>query len=133
MRFRSLTEIEIRRDSIWPSGIFEFEIREAEEKTSHGGNAMIELHIEIQRRDGAKHLIRDWLLDKRPEKLFHACRVCGLLDKYESGVLSEDDFVGCRGKLKLGIQRASAGYPRRNVVIDYVSGEEHEHGEKQDA
>jgi hypothetical protein len=40
-------------------------------------------------------------------------------DKYLAGVLSEDDFVGKRGRLEIGVQR-SKDYPTKNVVTDYL-------------
>lgn len=122
MRFDPSSEEEIIANSIWRSGIYEFEIKDAQEKSSRAGNPMIELSIEIQRRDGAKRMVRDWLLAQRPAKLLHACIACGLEEKYDDGVVSDDDFVGKRGKLKLGIQRETGEWSRKNVVTDYICG-----------
>ena len=55
-----------------------------------------------------------------PSRLRHAAAACGLLDKYLNGILSDDDFVGRRGKLKLTIEKGTKGYPDKNVVADYV-------------
>ncbi len=82
---------------------------------------MIEINVEITRKDGARKFVRDWLLPQRPMKLLRACMACGVENKYRDGVLSDDDLLGKRGRLKLGIERASGEYPRRNVVVDYLS------------
>jgi hypothetical protein len=105
---------------VWPKGEYDFQIVDAEEKLSASkGNPMIELRIEITRRDGSTRRVRDYLLAQRPGKLLHAAMACSVLDKYQDGLLSEDDFLGKRGSLKLGIER-SKDYPPKNVVLDYV-------------
>ena len=65
-------------------------------------------------------MITDYLVEKRIEKLRNAARACGLLDRYEAGTLTDTDFRGKRGNLKLGIEKGKKGYPDKNVVIDYV-------------
>jgi hypothetical protein len=93
---------------------------DAEEKRSASkGNIMIELKIEVRRRDGATRIVRDFLLAQTPEKLLHAATVCGVSEKYKAGELVDRDFKGKRGSLKLGIQ-SSKVYGTKNVVIDYV-------------
>jgi hypothetical protein len=120
MKFNPSSEDEIAARAIWSQGIYAFEILDAEEKLSASkGNPMLELKIEITRRDGSTRIVRDYLLPQRPEKLLHAATTCGLLEKYESGEMESDDFVGKRGKLKLGIKR-SKDWPTKNVVLDYV-------------
>ena len=120
MKFRPSTEDEITTNRLWPKGVYDFYIVDAEEKLSQRrGNPMIEVRIEIADRQGQKRTIRDYLLPQRPEKLLHAAMACGVEEKYYDGVLSEDDFVGKRGRLKLGIQRSTKEYPSRNVVLDY--------------
>src|SRR5579863_3805361 len=118
MNFRAMSEQEIEESAIWKSGTYDFTIQDAKEKKSRNGNPMIELKIEIT-RDGKKRLLLDWLLAQRPAKLRHAAIACGLHEKYMHGVLSGDDFVGKTGRLKLGVQRETSQFPRRNVVIDY--------------
>jgi hypothetical protein len=119
-KFESRSAEEITATSLWQGGIYDFFIVEAQEKTSRRGNEMIEVYIEITRRDGAKKCVRDYLLPQRPMKLLKACKACGVEDKYRAGILSDDDLVGKRGKLKLGIERATVEFPRRNVVVDYL-------------
>ena len=121
MNFKPATEDEIAANGVWPSGPYAFVILEAEEKVSASrGNPMLELRLEISRRDGKKRYVRDYLLPQRQEKLLHAARVCGVLETYNAGQLVPDDFIGKSGKLRLGVQR-SRGYPPKNVVEDYLT------------
>lgn len=124
MNFKPCSEAEIADRKLWPKGDYAFEITDASEKVSQqGGNPMIELKVKISRPDGQAKTITDYLLEKAPEKFRHCCQVCGLLAKYDSGVVSDDDFAGKRGKLRLTIEKAkkNSAYPfDRNVIADYV-------------
>jgi len=120
MRFQPPTEAEIEARKLWPKGVYPFEIMEAVEKLSAGkGNVMIEVTIQVSRRDGSTRIVKDYLMVQRPEKLMHAARACGVIEKYHSGSLSDDDFVGKCGSLRLGIEK-SKEYPDKNVILDYV-------------
>jgi hypothetical protein len=94
MNFQPQTEKQIADGKLLPRGNYDFEILDAEEKTSSAGNAMIELKVQVANGNGASRILPDYLVPKRAEKLRHCCAVCGLLEKYESGVLADDDFVG---------------------------------------
>jgi len=63
------------------------------------------------------------VLPKRAEKFKHCCAACGLLDKYETGILTDDDFVGKRGRLRLGVEkpRKDSDFGPRNVILDYLA------------
>jgi hypothetical protein len=123
VNFKPCSEQEIADRKLWPKGDYAFEIVEAEEKVSQqGGNPMIELKLKISRPDGLPKTMTDYLLEKTPERFRHCCEACGLLAKYESGVVSDDDFVGKRGRLRLTIEKAkkNSEYPDRNVIADYL-------------
>ena len=125
MKFKAYSEQEIADRKLWPKGDYAFEITDAEEKVSQqGGNPMIELKVKITRPDGQAKTITDYLLEKTPEKFRHCCAACGpeLLAKYESEMVSEDDFVGKRGRLRLAVEKAkkNSPYPDRNVIADYI-------------
>jgi hypothetical protein len=119
--FEPESEQSLRERSIWPKGDYDFEIIEVFEKVSQSrGNPMFELIVKITRPEGSR-IITDYVLPKRPEKLRQCCGACGVLDKYDQGVLAADDFVGKRGRLKLGVEKDKARkYPDKNVVVDYV-------------
>ena len=121
MRFNPSTEDEVQARAVWGRGLYAFRVVDAEERISEAGNEMIDLKIELHKRDGATKIVHDYLLAKGPAaaKFLHACVVCGVLDKWKAGVVSADDFVGKSGRLKLSIQTRKQ-WPTKNVVTDYV-------------
>jgi len=122
MNFKPHTEQELADMKLWKKGVYDFEIADAFEKESKtSGNPMIELRLKVFGPDGSARVISDYLVEKRGAKLRHAAEACGLLDKYNSGSLSNSDFQNKRGKLTLGIERDNTKtYPDKNVVLDYV-------------
>jgi hypothetical protein len=122
MNFQPKTEREIADAKLWPKGDYDFEILDAWEKRSAAGNEMIELKLRLSNGNGLTRSLPDYLLSKRAGKLRHCAAACGLVDKYLTGLLSDDDFVGKRGRLRLGIEKDRTGnYPPKNVVIDYLT------------
>jgi hypothetical protein len=121
MNFQPKTEKEIADGKLLPRGEYDFEIADAWEKKSAAGNEMIELKVQVSNDKGLSRTLSDYLLEKRAGKLRNCSNACGLLDKYESGLLSNDDFVGKRGRLKLGVEKDRAGkYPPKNIIVDYL-------------
>jgi hypothetical protein len=131
MNFKPHTEQELAEMKLWKTGVYDFEITDAVEKASKtAGNPMIELRLKVFRPDGSARIISDYLLEKRADKLRHAAEACGLLDKYKSGSLSNNDFQQKRGKLKLGIERdKTKTYADKNIVLDYISSAPEPKGE----
>jgi hypothetical protein len=121
MQFQPKTEKEIAESRLLPRGEYDFEIIDAKETTSAAGNDMIELKLRVSHGDGSPRTLTDYLLARRAGKLRNCCSACGVLDKYESGVVSDDDFPGKRGRLKLAVEKKK-GWPDRNVIADYVTG-----------
>jgi hypothetical protein len=119
MNFEPKSEKEITDSRLLPKGECDFEIIDAAEKKSAADNDMIELKVRVSNGTGQPRTLTDYLLPKRAGKLRNCCAACGLLDKYENGCLSDDDFPGKRGRLKLGIEKKK-GYPERNVIADYL-------------
>jgi hypothetical protein len=119
--FKPRTEQEIAESRLLPKGDYDFEIVEAAEKNSKtSGKPMIELKIRVSNGSGSR-TITDYLLAETPEKLRHAAVACGLLDRYESGSLSDSDFRGKRGRLKLAIEKdKKKQYPDKNIVAGYI-------------
>jgi hypothetical protein len=119
--FKPRTEQEIAESRLLPKGDYDFEILEAAEKNSKtSGKPMIELKIRVSNGSGSR-TITDYLLAETPEKLRHAAVACGLLDRYESGSLSDSDFRGKRGRLKLAIEKdKKKQYPDKNIVAGYI-------------
>lgn len=122
MRFAPKTEDEIANEGLLPDGIYDFEITDAEDKTSAKGNEMIALKMFVFDADGSRRVIFDYLLESMPHKLRHAAYVCQLAEGYEAGTLTADDFNGRVGKVKIGVQKdKSSQYPPRNSVLDYIA------------
>jgi hypothetical protein len=125
MNFKPCSDKEIADSKLWAKADYPFEILNAEEKTSQEkGNPMFELTVKITGPDGAARTLTDYVLPRRAEKFKHCCAACGLLEKYETGILSDDDFVGRRGRLRLGVekQKKNSEYGPRNVILDYLVG-----------
>ncbi len=119
MNFEPKTKEQIEDEKLWPKGEYGFEIVEAKEAKSKAGNEMFEIRVRVSDDDGASRVLTDYLLPKRAEKLYGCCAALGLLNKYNSGVLSHDDFVGGKGKLLLAVEKGKNGYRPRNVIEDY--------------
>jgi hypothetical protein len=82
-------------------GDYDYEILDACERKSSRGNDMFEITVRVLNGNGAAHDLTDYLLPTRSE-LLNSCSSCGLLDKYNSGLLTADDFPG---RLRLGVEK----------------------------
>lgn len=121
MKFKPKSEEEINAEGLWPMGFYPFEILEGSDEVSGSGNDMIKLKVQLFNQDGDNIIVFDYLLEKLAYKLRHCAEVCGLLDKYQSGELHGDDFIGKSGSAKVGIQKDKQGqYPDKNTISDYV-------------
>lgn len=121
MKFTPKSDKELAEERLLPEGEYGFEISGGEDKVSKKGNEMIELTVRVFKPDGNFNLVTDYLMEAILYKVSHAAKACGLEDKYESGDLHGEDFIGKTGMLKLGIQKDKEGqYPDKNVVKDYI-------------
>jgi len=122
MEFKPRTAKEIADSKLMAKGVYDFEIVDALETLSKSSSKpMIELKVKVIRPDGTARFLTDYLLEQRAEKLRNAALACGVLDRYEKGSLTSDDFRQKRGKLKLGVERdRTRTYPDKNVVVDYL-------------
>lgn len=122
MKFQPKTEKQIAEDGLRKAGVYSFEIVDAVEAVSKKNNEMIKLVVRLYNSGGDDcGTITDYLLESLAYKLRHAAEACGLIEKYDSGFLSSDDFIGKTGELKLTIKKDKTGqYPDQNVVSDYV-------------
>jgi hypothetical protein len=121
MNFQPRTEKEIAESKIMPKGEYDFEITDGRDTESKAGNPMIVLTVRVSNGKGGGRTITDYLLAETPEKLRHCADACSLIDRYNTGNLSGNEFKGKRGRLRLGIQKdRKHQYPDKNVVLDYV-------------
>jgi hypothetical protein len=129
MRFQPKSEAALQeaRDKalgVWTAGTYDFEVAHAEDTTSQAGNDMIALDLHVYNTASERKTLKDYLVASMEWKLRHCAYACGLGDKYETGELSAADFIGCAGRLRLGIEK-SAGYPDKNKVADYEKAKTH--------
>lgn len=136
MKFQPKSEIDLQNDNLWPVGVYGFEVLEdvtlgqnhyqTIDRVSKNGNEMIQLVLKVYNDDGRFITVIDYLLESIAYKLRHAAAACGLLDKYETGILTAADFKGKSGNLKLKIDKDKTGqYSDRNGVADYVTPEDY--------
>ena len=119
MHFEPKTQEQFAGRGLLRKGEYDYEILDARERKSARDNDMFEITVRVSNGNGSTHELRDYLLPTRPE-LLNFCASCGLLDKYNGGVLSADDFPGKRGRLRLGLEKKK-GFPERNVIEDYLA------------
>lgn len=119
MKFAPKTEQELY--NLLPAGIYDCEVMEAEDKVSTAGNDMIAMRLSVFDKDGKRHTVKDYLMEKLAYKLRHAAYAFGLSEDYEKGTLEGIDMQGKAGKVKIKITRDPEGkYPDKNEVVDYI-------------
>lgn len=148
MRFQPKTNEQLQQEErdnsqLLPKGDYDFEIdtepadatdevskvkRDPEGNIIGGGNDMIHLKLRVFTGVGsAWKFVDDYILESMGWKFKHAHEAVGLLENYEAGNISADDFKGKCGKVTLYIQKGKPKndgsgevYPDRNSVKDYV-------------
>lgn len=127
MKFTPMTEKEAEAQSsdLWPDGAYDFEVREATEKTSSTGNEMTELEVWIYNSTGSRRLVFDYLTvsEKAAWKIRSFAAATGLLPQYDSGTLDAADMVGRTGRCMLMIEPARDSYPAKNKIKSYTKAE----------
>ncbi len=116
-------EADAKAAGVLPIGTYDFEITKAKEETSAKGNDMIVLDLSVFDSEGEPRSVRDWILPLMPKKFKHCLDACGLTDKYMSGEITADDFVGKTGKLELrqrDYTNKDGVEMKGNSVDDYV-------------
>jgi hypothetical protein len=75
----------------------------------------------VTNKEGATRILPDYLMPNMA-KFRHAADACGLIDRYDSGKVSDAEFRGKKGKLILTIEKDRAKkFPDKNVIVDYVA------------
>jgi hypothetical protein len=119
MRFNLPTPEEIAAKAIWPKAVYPFMIIDAVDKLANSGLPMIEVDVQVSRRDGATRIIKDYLHVRRTEKLIGAAKACGVAEKVRAGSLEVDDLIGKKGTLRLGVEKRR-GFPDRNIILEFI-------------
>lgn len=129
MRFAPKTEQELASELVMPAGTYDFEVIEAEEKTSKAGNEMIVVTLKVFGNDGGFRMVTDYLMEKMGFKLRHFCCTTGLIQAYNAGSLTSGKCEGRSGKVILQIdpeRKSEDGqktFPPKNSVKDYLDEE----------
>jgi len=120
MKFEPKTEAEAEAEGLLTPGEYDFEVVDAEDKTSAKGNDMIEVVLSIEDENGQVHKVKDWLLEAVAYKLRHFASGAGLLKEYESGNMPASILKGRTGKCKIRLEPAKGDFRAKNAVNDYV-------------
>lgn len=123
MNFEPKSEQELEEAMLLPDGDYPFEVSNAEDKTSKGGNEMIAIQLTVFDEQGRGTFLRDWLVAKDEplclQKILQFCYATGLGDQYQSGNLTSDSCYGATGRCTVR-QRTSTDYGTQNVVSGYL-------------
>ena len=103
----------------WPPGVYDFEVREAEEATSAAGNEMIKITAWVYNQSGGRRLVFDYLVSTAAWKIKQFAASCGLSAQFEAGALEAEDLVGRTGQCTLFIDKRE-GYEPQNKVKGYL-------------
>jgi hypothetical protein len=115
-------EIDVKapKRNLLPAGFYEYEIMNAEEKTSQKGNLMLAIKLNVFKGDLNAH-IYDHIVQKYDKKLKLFCLSAGLKESYKAGILTDIECVGRKGMVKIGIETDPKGeYSDKNKVLYYV-------------
>lgn len=128
MNFQPKTEADLANELVLPAGTYDFEVVDAEEKTSKAGNEMIVVTLRVFDDDGGARFVTDYLMEKMAFKLRHFCATTGLMDAYNRGALSASMCEQRGGKVVIQVEPEKKSpdgtktFPAKNSVKDY-SGE----------
>lgn len=123
MRYTAHTDETLNKLNLLTPGIHDFEVVEAEERTSQKGNDMIVLKLHVFEEDGTPRIVFDYLGDFMPHKFKHAADACGLAAEYTDMSINASLFTGKCGKVEISTQAAKGDYLEKSVVKDYVKRE----------
>ncbi len=129
MRFTPLTDEEAAEQSnnLWPAGMYDFEVRQADETTSQTSGAdMIKLEVWIFNTEGGRRLCFDYLVSspKAAWKIAQFCASCGLSEQYKSGNLMTAEIIGRTGQCEVVVQPARDAFPAKNVIKTYLKSKD---------
>lgn len=121
LSFKPVSEAEAM--GLLPEGVYDFQVKSAEDCVSKKGNPMIKLGLTIWDKEGRERQVTDYLMAAMMFKLKHFCDAVGLEEKYKAGSFAALDCLNKSGKCKLKIEE-SDGYQPKNSVKDYLKSQE---------
>lgn len=120
------SEEQLVEESLLQEGTYDFEVIDTDDRPSKKGNEMITLKLAVFAGDGSQRHIFDYIAfgtNFGERKFRHAAEACGLMDIYNSGKMTDQDFQGASGKLILKKQEGTVEFPAKNVVAEYLPHE----------
>ena len=114
MKFVPKSEEDLKRASLLPPGVYDFEVTKAEDAISKKGSEMIALTLRVF-GDSGERTIRDWLMPSMGFKLKHFADTTGLTGAYDAGTLCAEDCKGRSGRVILVIKDSEQYGPQSNV------------------
>lgn len=124
MQFEPKTKQELDAAGLLSEGNYDFEVLEAQERTSSKGNPMIEVKLGVWTNNRGQKYITDYLMEKLAYKLYHFCESVGI--DYHAGELKAEELPGKCGVVRVKIDPERTGddgkvYSAKNAVKDYVA------------
>jgi hypothetical protein len=118
MKFTPKNEEELAIDGLLPEGTYDFEVIEAENKTSKSGNEMIVVKLKVYDLNGGFRFVTDYLLEAFLPKLLSFAVTTGTRKAYDAGEYTSYDVLNASGKVQIKIVPAGE-YPAKNEVKIY--------------
>lgn len=124
--FPSMTDEEL--EQLLDDGVYDFEVKKSERKTSKNGNPMAKLYLKVWDKDGKEHTVFDYLVFSHVplniKKIKHFCDAVGKSRNYKEGSLPEE-LGGLSGKVQIATKDEQPNdtggfYPKSNIVVDYI-------------
>lgn len=124
--YRKISAEEDKMRNLLPKGEYPFHIKDIEVKPSKNGiNKMLVVTLNVLNNEGRQFIVTDWVMldmENMEWKLRHFADTCGLLDRYDQGILEERDFIGKHGVAKIIITdyEKDGEMLKSNKVADYI-------------
>jgi hypothetical protein len=121
-------ELEALKNShLLADGIYNFTVREVEQKISQTGNPMLKVTLGVTDSDNIRTIV-DYLVstEKMMFKLKHFCEALGLEKEYLAGSFDPDQCLDLTGSVHVSVQKGNLRpdgtgfYPDKNIARDYL-------------
>ena len=126
-RIEPIDETEYKLRGLWPAGWYAAQIGDAAdscvEKLSKSDNVMFETDILVFDETGKMKKVKTYIMasGKAAWQMRSAAEAFGVLEQYKAGTLTENDFKGRTGFVKLAIQEENGNFPAKNVIGEFKS------------
>lgn len=136
------------RFSLLKEGEYDAVIISSQDRTSGGGNPMMDMMLQVFDDNGKRRDVRDFLVFTKTMmwRVIHFAESAGVMDKYLSGELCSEIVVGKRVRVKIGMEDGrlipedklngkpmGSKYPNKNKVEDYIKPGEQATSKKETA